>query len=131
MQRNKRVSQLQERRAAADVGGRLQPGSGAPEFYKGDVRAAGDLRIECKTTSKKSYALHLSDIEKIKAEALMGGAEGWAFQVEFQGVTSNKRFAVIDWQEYLDLRKMQKAQQEGEKYQDELEGLAIGGPRDE
>lgn len=91
----------------------MQPGSGAPEFYKGDVRKKGDLRLECKTTGAKSYTLKLSDLEKIKAEALMGGAESWAFQVEFQGITSNKRFAVIDWQEYLDFREaMQKGQTE-------------------
>jgi hypothetical protein len=54
---NKRKSVLQERRAAEAIGGRVQPGSGAPEFYKGDVRKAGELRVECKTTSAQSYAL--------------------------------------------------------------------------
>lgn len=108
MNRIKRKSLLQERKAAEDVGGRVQPGSGAPEFYKGDVRKRGDLRLECKTTGSKSYNLKLSDLEKVKAEAVMGGAEGWAFQVEFQGATSHKRFAIIDWQEYLDLRETLK-----------------------
>lgn len=122
MQRNKRKSLLQERRAAEDLGGRVQPGSGAPEFWKGDVRKAGDVNVECKTTSKKSYSLSLSDLEKIKAEALMGGGEGWAFQIEFQGSTSNKKFAVIDWQEYLDLRAAQKTAAQV----DTLEPLHIG-----
>lgn len=103
MNRNRRKSQLQERRAAIDIGGRVQPGSGAPEFYKSDARKAGDMRLECKTTSAKSYRLQLADLEKIRAEAVMGGMEGWAFQIEFQG-NPPKRFAVIDWQEYLDLR---------------------------
>ncbi|TXH10928.1 MAG: hypothetical protein E6R04_03940 [Spirochaetes bacterium] len=83
----------------------MQPGSGAPEFYKGDVRKAGELRVECKTTSSKSYTLKLSDLEKIKAESIMGNDAGWAFQIEFQGPVSGRRFAVIDWQEYLDLKK--------------------------
>lgn len=100
----KRKSVLQERRAAADVGGRVQPGSGAPEFYKSDVRKAGDSRIECKTTGSKSFNLKLAELEKVKAEAVMGGMEGWSFQVEFQGST-NKRFAVIDWEEYLELKR--------------------------
>lgn len=104
MNSNKRKSVLQERRAAEDIGGKVQPGSGAPQHYKSDVRKVGDSRLECKTTSSKSFSLKLSDLEKIKAEAIMGQCEGWAFQVEFQGSTSHKRFAIIDWQEYLDLK---------------------------
>lgn len=101
---NKRKSVLQERRAAEAIGGRVQPGSGAPEFYKGDVRKAGELRVECKTTSSRSFVLKLPVIEKIKAEALRGGDEGWALQVEFQTVSGNKKFAVVDWQELMNLR---------------------------
>jgi hypothetical protein len=101
----KRRSKLQERRAAEDVGGIVQPGSGAPAFYKGDVRKIGALRIECKTTRSRSYRLEIDTIEKIKAEALQGGAEDWALQIEFQGLPSNKRFAIIDWQTFLDMRE--------------------------
>jgi hypothetical protein len=105
MQHNKRKSQLQERRAAADLGGRVQPGSGAPQHYKGDVRVAKDVRVECKTTSKESYQLKVHELEKIKGEAFMGGDDGWAMQIEFQTMTGNKKFAVIDWQTFLDLRE--------------------------
>ncbi len=104
MQRTKRQSVLQERRAAEDVGGRPQPGSGAPAFYKGDVRAAGDIRVECKTTAAQSFKLNLSDLEKIKAEAFRGNDPDWAMQIEFQTGSGNKKFAVIDWQTLLDLR---------------------------
>lgn len=107
MDHNKRKSALQERRAAEDLGARVQPGSGAPAFYKGDVRKQGDLRVECKTTSKKAYALKLSEIEKIKSEALMGGDDSWAMQIEFQTATAGKRFAVIDWNLFLEFRKLQ------------------------
>lgn len=42
----------------------------------------------------------------------MGADEGLAFQVEFQGSVSAKRFAVIDWQEYLDLLELRKNKSE-------------------
>lgn len=101
----RRKSKLQERSVAEDVGGRLQPGSGAPEFYKGDVRKAGDLRVEAKTTSKMTFALKARELDKIRNEALSGGDESWAMQVEFHGTFTKKKFAVIDWQEFLELRE--------------------------
>ena len=104
MRLNKRSSVLQERRAAADLGGKVQPGSGAPEFYKGDVIKQGELVVECKTTGSRSYVLKLSTIEKIKSESIMAGGAGWAMQVEFQTASGNKKFAIIDWAEYTDLR---------------------------
>lgn len=109
MNHSKRKSVLQERRAAEEVGGNIQPGSGAPQFYKGDVRVAGNLRLECKTTGSRSYSLKLDEILKIKGEALAGGLEGWALQVEFQGSSGGKRFAVIDWGEYQQLRSLRDA----------------------
>jgi hypothetical protein len=111
---NKRKSVLQERRAAEELGGRVQPGSGAPQFYKGDVRVAGDLRVECKTTGSKAYPLKLQEIEKIKAEALMGGGEGWAMQIEFQTASGGKKFAVIDWADYVQLRRDQEGYMNGD-----------------
>lgn len=104
----RRKSVLQERSIAEDIGGRVQPGSGAPEFYKGDVRKAGDLRVEAKTTSKGSYALKSRELEKIRNEALVGGEESWAMQIEFHGTFTKKKYAVIDWQEFLRLRAMAK-----------------------
>lgn len=100
MNLKKRKSLLQERRVAKDLGGKVQPGSGAPDFYKSDVRKIGDVRVECKTTGAKSYSLKLHELEKIKAEAVEGGLESWAMQIEFD----HKKFAIIDWQEFLDLR---------------------------
>jgi len=99
-----RRSKLQENRIAADVGGRRQSGSGSSDFAKGDVRKQGDLRVEAKTTSSKSYALKASEIAKINGEAAMAG-EDWAMQIEFQGqMGRNRKVAVIDWQTFLDLR---------------------------
>lgn len=108
----RRKSVLQERSIAEDIGGRLQPGSGAPEFYKGDVRKAGDLRVEAKTTSKGSYSLKSSELEKIRNEALSGGDEDWAMQVEFHGQFTKKKYAVIDWDRYLHLREVLHKEQD-------------------
>lgn len=102
---SQKKSQAQEKQIAKDVGGRVQPGSGAPDFSKGDVRKAGELLVEAKTTSKKSYALKLHDLQKVASEAIMGGMEGWAVQVQFQGqMGQHKNFAVIGWDDYLQLR---------------------------
>jgi hypothetical protein len=66
----------------------------------------GDVRVECKTTSSKSYALKVSEIQKIQEEAVMGGMEGWAMQIEFQGPAGNhKQVAVLDWYTYLQMKK--------------------------
>jgi hypothetical protein len=108
MHRGKRRSVLQERRIAEDIGGRVQPGSGAPAFYKSDAVAGLDLRVEAKTTSKASYSLTTSVLDKIRNEALSGGQEDWAMQIEFQGQFTHKRVAVIDWDRFLDLMKTSK-----------------------
>lgn len=104
MRPGRRKSVLQERRIAEDIGGRVQPGSGAPAFYKSDAVAGLDLRVEAKTTSKESYTLTTAVIDKIRNEALSGGQEDWAMQIEFQGRFSHKRVAVIDWDRFLDLK---------------------------
>ena len=100
-----RISQKQERRVADEVGGRTQPASGAMAHAKSDVRKAGELRVECKFTSAKSYSLKLAELDKIAAEALAGGLEVPVLQVQFQKPGGlNRKFAVIDWHEYLDLK---------------------------
>lgn len=99
-------SQQQEKKVAEELGGKVQKGSGSSDFAKGDVRKMGSARVECKTTSKKSYALKLQEIQKITTEAIQGGMEGWAMQIEFQGqMGGRKKVAVIDWYEYLDLKE--------------------------
>lgn len=82
---------------AEDIGGRVQPGSGAPKFYKSDVRKMGQFRGECKTTSKLTYTLQLKDLEKLQTEALQGGFEMPVLQVEFRNGGVGKRYAVIDY----------------------------------
>lgn len=59
----------QERLLASRVGGRLTPASGA-KSEKGDVRVKGVMRIEAKTTQKKSFSVTLEMIQKIEEAAL-------------------------------------------------------------
>lgn len=108
MHPGRRKSVLQERRIAEDIGGRVQPGSGAPAFYKGDALVPGELRVEAKTTSKKQYAVKVSELDKIRNEALNGGEEDWAMQIEFQGQFTNKKVAIIDWDRFLELKRTYK-----------------------
>jgi hypothetical protein len=104
---HQRRSQNQERRTAKDLGGRVQKGSGATGFAKGDVRAALDVRAECKTTSAKSYSLKLAEWRKIQEEAHQGG-ESPVMQIEFQGAAGmHTKLAVLGWYDYLSLRNMQ------------------------
>lgn len=89
-------SQLQERRVAAELGGHTQAGSGSMPGAKGDVRVNGDVRVECKTTTKKDYILKLETIRKIKAEGMAQGFEDWAIQLEFKTQGTKIQFAIMD-----------------------------------
>lgn len=50
------------------LGGKRQPGSGAPIMCKGDVKCE-DFLVECKQTSKEVYTLNIKTWEKICEEA--------------------------------------------------------------
>lgn len=64
----------------------------------------GKLRVECKTTSKHVYTLKLSDLLKIRDEALTQGLESWVFQIEFQGgMGIHQKAAVLDAVWFSDL----------------------------
>ena len=101
---SQRRSKLQEKRAARDVGGFAQKGSGSSGFAKGDFRRVGNVRGECKHTSKPVYILKEADLKKIQAEALKGGFEDWVMQVEFLGaVGQSKKFAVLDYKMFQEM----------------------------
>lgn len=105
-----RRSRLQEKRAAQDVGGREQPGSGATKFAKGDFRAALDVRGECKHTSNRTFILKLDDLMKIREEALLGHLEDPVMQVEFVGqVGQSEKLAVLGWNSLMQLWKTKPA----------------------
>jgi hypothetical protein len=96
--RQQKRSQLQERRIAEDVGGRVQAGSGSSWQAKSDVRVQGAIRCEAKYTEKKTYSLKLADLLKIRDEAIRGGLETPVMQVEFViGPGASMKYAVIGY----------------------------------
>lgn len=104
-----RASRLQERRAAKSLGGHTTSASGATDSpsQKGDVRKQGQLRLECKTTSQRSYSLKRADWQKIVSQAGMFG-EMPVMQIEFQGEGGfNTKLAVIDWNWFEQLQLLQ------------------------
>lgn len=65
-------SKKQEKGLAARVGGRLTPASGARDV-KGDVRVKGIMRIEAKTTKRRSFSVTLDMIHQIEDAAVSTG----------------------------------------------------------
>lgn len=75
-------SRLQERRAAANLGGSVNSGSGNQWRRKNDVRTEIES-VELKTTTKDSYSLKAVDISTMVKNALLDGARlGW-LEIEF------------------------------------------------
>ena len=86
------------------MGGKAQAGSGSSGFAKGDFRNVGNVRGECKHTSKTTYILKEEDLKKIQLEALKGGFEDWVMQIEFLGaIGHSKKFAVVDCKMFMDM----------------------------
>jgi hypothetical protein len=97
-------SRKQEKRVAKELGGQVQPGSGSSWRAKSDVRALGKVRVECKYTGASFYALKAIDISKIQEEALLGGLEQWAMQIEFiMSAGHSHKVAVVSRAALLDL----------------------------
>lgn len=71
----------QERARSEELGGKRQTGSGAKAHYKADGRVDGEYRIECKSTTAKSFVVKLGDLTKIRSEC--AGLEVPLFEVEF------------------------------------------------
>ena len=54
----RRVSAKQEKAVARQMGGKVQPNSGATDYYKGDV-VTDSMLIECKTVMKPQSSVSL------------------------------------------------------------------------
>ena len=86
-------SRKQEKATAKRTGGRTTSGSGNQPGDKGDVQVSGSARLECKTTTCKSYTLKLSEL--LKVEKAGNAGENPVMEIEFQGVHPHRRYAVI------------------------------------
>lgn len=80
-------SKAQEKQMALRIGGHVTPGSGN-QAIKGDVRKPKVVRIECKTTQKKSFSVTQKMIDKIEEAALPHG-ETPALVIEFIDADGN------------------------------------------
>ncbi len=107
----KRTSMKQEVRVADTVDGRTEANSGAATHAGADVRKMCDQRIECKFTWAKEYKLKLSDLDKVRLQAINGGLETPVMQIDFTDKRTgrSKKFAVISWADYLYLMGEQDA----------------------
>jgi hypothetical protein len=101
-------SRRQEKVTAAGLGGSTTAGSGNKWHDKGDVKA-DDLLVECKTTDKKTYILHASDLKKIYGQAILKRSIG-VMQVEFVDRSS---WAVVPWEVFLELYANRKCKESG------------------
>lgn len=97
--RGKRISLQQEKRAAAELGGKTTAGSGAAKFSGGgDVRVMGKTRLECKVTEKTDYTLRYLELEKVRKQAIKH-LENPVLQFAFRHPTGRMtKYAVIPWQ---------------------------------
>jgi hypothetical protein len=94
----KKVSRRQEQAAAESIGGQTQAASGATKFGGADVRVMGKYRVECKFTGKSEYLLKLTELEKLRKQAI-SALEYPIFQFCMKshlGKLENP-FAVIPW----------------------------------
>lgn len=93
-----RRSEKQEKELAKKLNGQVTKASGS-QTEKGDVRVRGLLRVEAKTTSKKSFSITREMIEKINNAAIYSG-ENPAMVIEFideQGKPLHEVAVVPTW----------------------------------
>lgn len=98
---NHRVSKLQEKKAAANYGGKTTPGSGNQWYKKGDVHT-DEMIIECKTTAKASYSLKSDDLRKLHTQAILENKMP-VFEIHF--IDRDMTVVVLDYEDFRDLTK--------------------------
>lgn len=102
MSLNKDVSKIQEAAVAAKLGGTLTPGSGAAQFYGGDVLTA-DFLIECKTTTKAQTSFSIKEewLKKAKEQAFEQRKYNYALAFRFDPTGPDFIVMPIDTFKYL------------------------------
>ena len=106
---NKKKSDKHEKRAAKKFKGRQTPASGALRFNKADV-FNDSLRMECKTTEKKSYSLKKELLLKVSNETEHGKIP--VFNVQFEEETGNLNYYILDEGWFLQLLDLWKKENE-------------------
>ena len=86
-------SPKQEKELAARIGGRVTRGSGSGKYDLGDAVLPRVIRIEAKTTVKKSFAVTREMIEKIESAAMSHG-EIPCMEIEFLSKDGKREIAV-------------------------------------
>lgn len=97
---NKEKSDKHEKRAAKKIRGRQTPASGAMAFNKADVYSE-HLRMECKTTEKKSYSLKKELLLKVAGETEHGKIP--VFNIRFEDPSGDLNYYVVDEGFFLEL----------------------------
>ncbi len=87
----------QERKAAKDIGGRRQPGSGSQWHSKGDAKGKRFL-VENKFTDAQQYVLKVKDVLALRKKALFEGRE-WCMQIDIGGM----KLALFSYNALLEL----------------------------
>ena len=100
---NKEKSDRHEKKAAKKIRGRQTPASGAMAFNKADVYS--DLvRMECKTTEKRSYSIKKELLLKVAGETEHGKMP--VFNVRFEEESGNLNYYIIDEGFFLELLEL-------------------------
>mgnify|MGYP003627714404 CR=1 FL=1 len=106
---NREKSDKHEKKAAKKIRGRQTPASGAMAFNKADVYS--DLvRMECKTTEKKSYSIKKDLLLKVAGETEHGKIP--VFNIQFEGIGSHLNYYVIDEGFFLELLDLWRKENE-------------------
>jgi hypothetical protein len=103
-----------EKHIARGIGGRAQPGSGAPWGYKEDVRLAGVVRVQDKETDvegrrTRSISVKLDDWESVEEQALLAG-ETPSMVISWK--RAGVKLAIIDYDDWLRFVNMLKEEKD-------------------
>jgi hypothetical protein len=93
-----RRSRRQERRVAAENGGRVTPQSGAGWYAKNDVRTPTES-WECKTTRARQFILKLDELRRAWSQAVVDNRT-MVWEIEF----GDERYVVLQKDDYIELR---------------------------
>lgn len=104
MKSTRYYSSMQEKKIVKNIGGRLQPNSGATAFKKGDVINTNFL-IEAKTLTKpqKSFSVKKEVIEKIKQESYAMNRDNYALCFDFG---DDERFYIIPERSFREYNRL-------------------------